>query len=687
MPDTAAAVAGAATDHELTRLRAALAVVERRLADVQLAAGLCSWYAEADSGAVQFSPETWQVLGLDPSRGPIDTATIRQHVHPDDLPQLRADRSRVLAGESRVTSRFRLRGDDGVERWLESRVTRVPSLPGQRGGSVGTVCDVSDSMRTQHDLERHRSRLEELVVNRTVQLAQASERAEAAARVKSAFLSHTSHEIRTPLNVIVSLSHLMCNGAVDPAQLARAQAVEQAARHLSAIVDDLLDLARAEGSHLALRSRPLRPATVLDEVATMLGPQAGARGLRIEVEPSGMDPGLRLRGDAARLRQALLNAGRWAVGACRDGVLRLRVHAATAVDARVALRLEIDLPVADPVFDPDGDADLASLRRLSNLMAGDCGLQHPAGGGTRCWFTAVVDTDVDVDVESRHPPVADGIATRLRQRHAGRHVLVAEDDEVNQLVMRELLGEVGLLVDTAVDGQAAVDRVTDRPYALVVLDLRMPRLDGLAAARAMRAMPALHGTPIVAITANAFEEDRAACRAAGMNDFLPKPIDVERLYEMLLHWLDRSPVGVAAPPPAPSVAVAAPQALPPGLDVRMVPLFGLEGVDALGGLASVGGKVDVYRRLLGVFVKTHEGDGAAMRQLVLADDTQAAGRLAHRLRGSAATLGLIDVETAAAALESAIDSADLEVSLSLLADGVHAALANTLRQLRAVLPA
>ena len=670
-----------AAQREMDRLRAALTVAERRLADVQVAAGLCSWYATAGGDPVQFSAEAWQVLGLEPARGPIDSATIRQHVHPDDLPVLRADRARVHAGEARVTSRFRFRGDDGIERWLESRVTQVPALDGQPGGLVGTVSDVSDSMHTQQDLERHRRKLEELVVSRTVQLAQASERAEAAGRAKSAFLAHTSHEIRTPLNVIVSLSHLIQRGSADPAQVARVQAVEQAARHLSSIIDDLLDLARADGSHLALRSRPLRPATVLDEVATMLRPQATARGLQIRVEPTALHDGVRLRGDAARLRQALLNAGRWAVGASADGPLCLRVRVGATVQGRVALRLEVDLPAAAPHFDPDADADLASLRRLANLMDGGCGLDLLPGRGCRCWFSALLDTDPDIDTVVL-PDVQD-TASLLRQRHAGRRVLVAEDDEVNQLVMVELLSDVGLQVDVAVDGQQALDRAAGRvPYALVVLDLRMPRMDGLATARAMRSLTSLDATPIVAITANAFEEDRAACRAAGMNDFLPKPIDVERLYELLLHWLDRSPTGTVAPAMPVPAAVARP---PVGLDERMQPLFGLEGVDALGGLGSVGGKVDVYRRLLGVFVGTHDGDGAAMRQLVQAGDVEAACRLAHRLRGSSATLGLIDIETAAAALEGAIDSGDGEISLPLLVDSVDVALAHTVGQLRVAL--
>lgn len=534
---------------EVARLRSALRVAEQRLSDVQQAAGLCSWYTDLDGRNLQFSPAAWAVLGIDPQAGAIDAASIRHRVHGDDLPALRADRARVLQGQALVTSRFRFRRDDGRVCWLESRVSRMPPQADHPGGLVGTVRDVSELMNSRLDLERHRDKLEDLVVSRTVQLARVSERAEAAGRVRSAFVAHASHEVRTPLNVIVSLAHLLRRGETDAERLDRLQTIEQAAGRLGAVIDDLLD-------------------------------------------PMADDTGLAAQGVAA-------------------------------------------LPAAGAV--PSQQAEPAALQ--------------------------------------------------LRARHAGRRVLVAEDDPVNQAVMRELLAEVGLVVDIADDGQQSVEMVVQRLYALVVMDLSMPRLDGLGATRAMRAMPALAEVPIVAVTANAFPEDRAACSAAGMNDFLSKPIDVDRLNEMLLRWLDRSPVRALDPvpdaplPPAPAPPPSAPQ----GLDARVAPLVGLEGVDALGGLGAVGGRVETYLRLLGVFITAHQSDGAALLQALRDDDAGSAGRVAHRLRGSAATLGLVDVETAAATLENDIDHGRDPTHLASVAAAVDQALASTVQQLRGAL--
>lgn len=558
-PAGAEAQAPAGSAAELARLKSALRVAERRLADVQQAAGLCSWYADLDGHNLQFSPAAWAVLGIDPGAGAIDNGNIRRRVHTDDLPSLRADRARVLKGEALVTSRFRFRRDDGRICWLESRVTRMPHQADHPGGLVGTVRDVSELMHTQLDLERRRDRLEELVVSRTVQLAQVSERAEAAGRVRSAFVAHASHEVRTPLNVIVSLAHLLRRGEADAERLDRLQTIETAARQLGAVIDDLLD-------------------------------------------PTADDTGPPVQGD------------------------------------------------------PGTPVDGASL---------------PAD------------------------PRAEPAALQLRARHAGRRVLVAEDDPVNQAVMRELLAEAGLVADIADDGQQSVEMVVQRPYALVVMDLSMPRLDGLGAARAMRALPGLASIPIVAVTANAFPEDRAACRAAGMNDFLPKPVDVDRLNQILLHWLDLSPVEARDPAQAESpkpvmqpaqkpdlqAAAAAPQAV----DARMAPLVGLEGVDAMGGLGAVGGRVETYLRLLGVFIGAHQSDGPALLQALHDGDSASAGRVAHRLRGSAATLGLVDVETAAATLENDIESGRGEAQLVTLAAAVDQALAATVQQLHGAL--
>jgi HPt (histidine-containing phosphotransfer) domain-containing protein len=196
----------------------------------------------------------------------------------------------------------------------------------------------------------------------------------------------------------------------------------------------------------------------------------------------------------------------------------------------------------------------------------------------------------------------------------------------------------------------------------------------------MRSLPGRQGTPLIAISANAFDEDRQASKAAGMNDFLAKPIEVGLLYEKLLYWLDQ---GVAAPP-TPAPAPVRPSA-PRGPDPALAPLLGLEGIDAEGGLAAVGGRVELYRRLLGVFGQTHGGDGRAVQQLLAGGDAAAVAALAHRVRGSAATLGLVDVETAAAELEHALDAGLAPADAVALGDAFVAALDGTVQRLHLAL--
>ena len=694
------------SDALVQQLRCQLETAERRLAMVQAVADLGSWQSDADGQHLHFTEHTHRVLGLDPGIGPIGRATIRSRVHPDDLPVLRAARDRLLAGEA-VTTRFRFRRDDGQEVWLESRATFEPARGDRPPVLLGTVRDVSDQVRLQHDLERRRDRLEELVVSRTVQLAEASERAEAAGRAKSAFLAHTSHEVRTPLNVTVSLSHPLGRSEGDPARRLRLQAVEEAARHLSSIVDDLLDLARAEGSRMTLRRQPLSPDQLLNEAATVLAPLAAERGHVLMLRPpSGSVPPL--AGDGARLRQALLNAGRAVLTGTGRGTVVLGLVVDAVQDGRASVRLEVrgPTPLSPDAF--EGDTNLVALQRLARVLGGAAGQR---ADGT-IWLTAGLDL-VDEQPASGPPDAEQAI----RQRHVGRTVLLAEDDAVNQMVMRELLLDVGLRVDVADDGQEAVARASERGYALVVLDLRMPRLDGLSAARALRALPAHRDTPLIAITANAFEEDRNACRVAGMNDFLPKPVDVQRLYQVLLHWLDaHAPTATetAAPGPAPAAmpqgpapalpaasaevsvpatagAPVAVQAAPPhpALDHPLIrPLLALEGLDAMGGLSSVGGRPELYRRLLTLFVDTHRLDGARLHELVDQRRFDEAGALAHRMRGSSATLGLVDVETACAALEHGLDGPDGPALAGLLAQDVAQALRDTLDRLtQALVPA
>lgn len=271
-------------------------------------------------------------------------------------------------------------------------------------------------------------------------------------------------------------------------------------------------------------------------------------------------------------------------------------------------------------------------------------------------------------------PEPDPLAQRLQQRYAGLRVLVADDDEASRLVLSELMLELGLAVDTVADGQEAVEAVqaaAQRPYGLVLLDLRMPRLDGIGAARGIRKLPGGRELPMIAVTANAFDEDCRAFQAEGVERILPKPVDVAYLYRVMLELLEQGPV--AAP------AVSATPALPPGLKA----VAACDGVDASRGLAAVGGREAVYRKLLRLFVDSHDGDGQRAAELLRQGQSAEAGMLVHRLRGSAATLGLVDVEGAAALVEEAVHAG--RPGAEAQAAALAAAVSDTVRALRQAL--
>lgn len=231
----------------------------------------------------------------------------------------------------------------------------------------------------------------------------------------------------------------------------------------------------------------------------------------------------------------------------------------------------------------------------------------------------------------------------------GHYVLLAEDNLVNQEVALELLHSVGLRVDVADDGQIAVDLARDHAYDLILMDIQMPRMDGLAATAAIRKMPGRATVPILAMTANAFAEDREACITAGMNDHLSKPVNPDTLFATLQHWLTTAarPTAIALPP------AATPEQ---GLQER---LAAIRQLDTAAGLKVVCGKLPTYRRILALFADSHADDAARLQTLVEQGDLAQAARLAHALKGAAANIGAQGIRAQALALELAAERADV----------------------------
>ena len=394
-------------------------------------------------------------------------------------------------------------------------------------------------------------------------LLRAKESAEHASRVKAEFLANMSHEIRTPLNAIIGMAYLMKRHGLAPDQAERAERIDGAGQHLLSIINDVLDISKIEAGKLGLESIPLSIGSIVTSVASMVNERATAKGLKIQVEPI---PELQpLMGDPMRLTQALLNYLSNAVKFTEQGTITLRNRILNEDEDGVTVRFEvidtgigIEPQAMDHIFNAFQQADnsttrkfggtglgLAITRELARLMGGEAGFSSVPGKGCTFWFSAYLKRDSGT-VNLPHPVAGHSAEDVLISNFKGTRILLVEDDYINREVALELLYDMQFEIDVAEDGLVALDKVQGNDYALVLMDMQMPCMDGLEATRCIRALSGRKLLPIIAMTANAFAEDKARCLEAGMNDFIAKPIDPDLLYVTILHWLSTKDLRVPA---------------------------------------------------------------------------------------------------------------------------------------------
>jgi CheY-like chemotaxis protein len=331
---------------------------------------------------------------------------------------------------------------------------------------------------------------------------------------------------------------------------------------------------------------------------------------------------------------------------------------------------------------------LAISQRLAELMGGRVGVDSELGQGSTFWLElTLLKARNDAPAEST-PMLADSVAATdesrwdhlanaLRRRRSKR-VLLVEDNMVNQEVALDLLGEVGLQIDLAENGQQAVERVQKQDYDLVLMDMQMPVLDGIGATRLIRALPGRASLPIIAMTANAFAEDRQRCLAAGMNDHVAKPVSGELLYETLLQWLP--PEEDAEVETAPPVTAA-----PTTEADRLAALAKLTEIDVQSGLNNMMGRVPSYLRLLSHFAEGAQASNERLKKALAGGEAEALRDAAHSVKGTSGALGLLDLHVRAQALEAAVRQKQSTNQVSEMTEDLIAAQTFMAKALQAIL--
>ncbi|MDE1950826.1 MAG: response regulator, partial [Burkholderiales bacterium] len=478
----------------------------------------------------------------------------------------------------------------------------------------------------------------------------AAERGPRPAPADTAFIAALSRELRAASDDFIGLNRLAARAAANPGRSARLDRLDPASSRLLGLSDDLLELALAEAEGTAAEGSDF----LLDELLAQALAAAAARvrtpsTVRLTIDPPLATP---LHGRARTLGLVLRHWVAAALEGERPGALELYCAPGAARGERIGLKFSLRTADGKPLR-IGSPFEFGLAQRLAQALGAELAGDSPR----RAEWQLDVTLERGRGAPQRAAPKAQEPATmsagdwerRVRRDHAGRRVLLVEDNPINQELAADLLREAGLEVELAEDGARAVERAASGQFDLVLMDIAMPVMDGLTATRAIRARlgPAL---PIIAVTAGAFESDRRASLEAGMNDHLSKPVDPTTLYAALARWLP------APRPAAPGAASNRAAPLTPAAEAALrARLAGVHGLDYDAALRNLGGRLHVFERVLAKFVERYRQGDPVLAAPTGASLSERWRRACHSQRGACAAIGALALEARLGAFESRLD--------------------------------
>lgn len=577
------------SEANLKTLSAELHAAKERLEGAVEAASMFTYDIDNSLDVVRHNAQWcrfWDLPG-EPRSGEMPLSFLRDNLHPDSLTAFRRVMSETHNGSFSVELQMRVANGDW--RWCKQfgRV-EVYDAKGLPERVVGMGFDITSLKMQELSDAEYKQQLEALVAFRTAELEESRNQAQAASQAKTVFLSTVSHEIRTPMNAIVGFAHIFDRSNLSQSQKNHLEKIRLSAETLLGVINDVLDISKIEAGKLELERVAFSLHNTLDTVCSIVDFAASSKNLQMNIHVSDSVP-TRLMGDPKRISQILLNLLNNAVKFTSYGSVSLDVRMEESLNNKSGESRENGESAAQPsavvltfsvvdtgigltdeqmgrLFQPFTQADssvtrkyggtglgLAISKQLVEIMGGHIGVTSQVGQGSTFRFTLCLDVPTTVEAASvleSGLPTAPEVLQRM-QAVKGMHVLVVEDNEINQEISKALLEEYGIIVDLADNGLQSIEKASKEKYACIFMDMQMPVMGGLQAAAALRHMGQeaevagntndmlrwMAHVPIVAMTANAMTEDKQRCLEAGMDDHIGKPIDPSALQRCLLQWL------------------------------------------------------------------------------------------------------------------------------------------------------